>query len=343
MEWIQIMILLQFLILLLLSGYNNHLNNPLLVPKISLKSIKIPLNDYFIKYSKSSLISSLLSPSSLSPSSSLKGHSSNNVCLLLHLPNIKSINQSQIDLIKIYIKSNHILDLNNNNNNNNNNNIWAIFQLDHSHSYSSLFVTLKYLNQSFDHYSIQYPLYQWKDYIYIFMLTIINNGNNGNNGNIDYQLFSELSSSIYPSCLLNNNHLNDLSKLCISLIHCNDYFIENIQEINSVRDVVLRRVRRDLSSSSSSSLNASNSSTSMIEEIKPNQFSPGLLAVIIIIPILIIIGLIIGGYYLYRWLKKRRASHGIYQPNYMENESNIIKQQPEPHTIVKIPNEERLI
>ncbi|CAH8531615.1 unnamed protein product [Schistosoma curassoni] len=67
----------------------------------------------------------------------------------------------------------------------------------------------------------------------------------GNNGDIDYQLFSELSSSIYPSCLLNNNHLNDLSKLCISLIHCHDHFIENIQEINSVRDVVLRRVRRD--------------------------------------------------------------------------------------------------
>ncbi|KAH9586844.1 hypothetical protein MS3_00004800 [Schistosoma haematobium] len=341
MEWIQIMILLQFL-LLLPSGYYNHFNNPLLIPKISLKSIKIPLNDYFIKYSKSSLISSLLSPSSLSPSSSsssssLKGHPSNNVCLLLHLPNIKSINQSQINLTKIYIKSNHILDLNNNNN------IWAIFQLDHSQSYSSLFVTLKYLNQSFDHYSIQYPLYQWKDYIYIFMLKIINNGDDGDN-NIDYQLFSELSSSMYPSCLLDNNHFNDLSKLCISLIHCNDHFIENIQEINSVRDVVLRRVRRDISSSSSStsSLNVSNSSTTMNEEIKP-ALSPGLLAVIIIIPILIIIGLIIGGYYLYRWLKKRRASHGIYQPNYMENESNIIKQQPEPHTIVKIPNEERLI
>lgn len=306
MDWIKSIILYIVLLQCCYNHYNELLTT--LFPRISVTLIEFPISDYLTRFP----ITSLISPSLVNT------YQLNNFCLLLHTLNLKFIDLEN-NLLEIYFKSNEISDIDNS---------WSVFQLDLQKHYSymqqQLFATLTYTNDSLELYSVSHPLIRSStESVYVFFFTVVIN----EESKIDHQI----STPMYPSCL-SLNRMNNFSEFCVSLITC-DHFKANVEEIeNSER--VYRRVRREAPSSNISNSTSNDQSTSGL--------SPGLLAVAIVVPILVVAALAVGGYFLYRWLQSRRSSHGIYQPNYMENEANIPK-GPEPHTVVKIPQEERLI
>ncbi|CAL8084546.1 unnamed protein product [Calicophoron daubneyi] len=96
----------------------------------------------------------------------------------------------------------------------------------------------------------------------------------------------------------------------------------------------LKRVRRQVQDNTTTTVSSTTTGSSGL--------SSGALAAAIVVPIIGVALLAVGGYFLYRWLRSRRSSHGVYQPHDMEDQSHTIK-KPDPQSVIKIPPAERLI
>ncbi|CAH8510334.1 unnamed protein product [Heterobilharzia americana] len=326
MDWITVIMIY----IISIPGYH-YLYNDFLInlsPQISLNSIQLSLSDYLMMK-----VSNL--PPSLSTvvSTNVDISKLQTVCLLLRITNEKFINSPNINLLEFYFQ---IL------NSNKLDKLLATFQLitKSNHSIMNqllLLPTLKYINQLSNVNKIELPLITPSlEMIYIFMFTLMNNSyfNNDNQ-----KVIGKITTSVvYPSCIL-TNFSKDNPIFCVSFIDC-EPFISDIQLTDySDSNRVYRRYRRDTSPMSTS--NTTNVNSTTIDQ-NNSGLSPGLLTVAIIIPIIGVACLAVGGYFLYRWLHSRRSAHGIYHPNQMENKANILK-EPEPQTVIKIPQEERLI
>ncbi|VDP98787.1 unnamed protein product [Trichobilharzia regenti] len=241
----------------------------------------------------------------------------------------RSIIPSSVDLFNFYlqpIESNEMSER-----------LWAVFQLTsrrntmYPYNLNSLLTPiLQYVNNSSSINQIELPVIKpSSDLMHIFTFSLYNKLfiDNG------VKVIGRLATPTIPSCLTEENMPN----FCLSLINCEAIMPTFDDHLDGIPQQRRRRYKRDASSASSTSTNSTNT-----DQSNPTGLSPGLLAVAIIVPIIGVAALAVGGYFLYRWIQSRRTAHGIYHPNQMENKANAFK-EPEPQTIIKIPQEERLI
>lgn len=133
-------------------------------------------------------------------------------------------------------------------------------------------------------------------------------------------------------CTCTNTSQESGSPYCFSVIDCEPF----VSDLFNLQHVI--RIKRD-TGYNDSSLNVTATNTTVSGS---TGLTGGALVAAIVVPILVVILLAVGGYFLYRWIRSRRADHGVYQPNVMENKANIFK-EPDPQNVIKIPPEERLI
>ncbi|CAH8845765.1 unnamed protein product [Trichobilharzia szidati] len=304
------------------------------LPQISVTSLELPLNDRRIMTSSYPT----LTPTSVPSPMMEELKETHSFCLLMYIndPGIIMI-PSTVDLFNFYLQPIESKEMNER--------LWAVFQLTSSSRRNSMYPyyssnslltpILQYINNSLSINQIELPVIKpSSNTMHVFTFTLFNSLfiDNG------VKVIGKLASPTIPSCLQEN-----IPNFCLSLINCEAIMPSVQTTLDDHSESVpqrRRRYRRDVSSASASSSSSTNSTDT--NQSSPTGLSPGLLAVAIIVPIIGVAGLAVGGYFLYRWLHSRRAAHGIYHPNQMENKANAFK-EPEPQTIIKIPQEERLI